>query len=186
MEEGQVMLDGLLDLGVEVTHVRSVVGCAGRLNRDFGEGMSKLMIDLRYFEELLRDARAVSGEPLDAWCGMVGGIRKYGPRFAKDLGEPIVLEERKGLSMYELSEVGCVRFEVKADAKHLPVALASMFGKYLRELWMLRLNEFYRTRLSTLRACSGYHDSVTKRFVKDTERLRVKLGVVDSCFARER
>ena len=186
LDEGEAMLDGLQRLGVEVSHVRSVVGCAGRLNQDFARGMSKLMFDLRYFEDLLRDARAASGESLDAWCGMVGGIRKYGARFAADLGEPMVLEERKGLSAYALPEIGHVRFEVKADAKHLPVALASMFGKYVRELWMLRINEFYRKQLPALRACSGYHDSVSKRFVTETEALRLKLGIVNTCFERNR
>ena len=43
------------------------------------------MIDLRYFEDLLDVAP--SGESLDARCGMQGGIRKYGARFAADLGD---------------------------------------------------------------------------------------------------
>ena len=96
----------------------------------------------------------------------------------------MVLEERKGLSAYVLPEIGHVRFEHMTQAS--TGRPASMFGKYVRELWMLRLNEFYRKQLPALRACSGYHDSVSKRFVTETEALRVKLGILNTCFERNR
>ena len=185
-DEGRRMLEGLTRFGVELKHVRSVVGCAGQLNAAFDTGLNKLDLDLQYFEMLLLEARGQVQRPLHAICGMVGGIRKYGPRFAKELGPFEVLGEERGLSAYRVERVGDIRFEVKADARHLPVALASMFGKYLREVWMLRLNRFYQEALPGLRSCSGYHDSVTRGFVDATSPIRRRLGVVSECFERRR
>jgi hypothetical protein len=80
--------------------------------------------------------------------------------------------------------VGAVRFVVDADDGHLPVALASMVGKYVREVTMERVVRFYRARVPGLPAASGYHDPVTRRFVAGTAGERVALGIVDDCFAR--
>jgi ribonuclease HII len=51
-----------------------------------------------------------------------------------------------------------VRFEVDADGLHTPVAVASMVGKYVRELAMERQNRFYAKHDAALPSPSGYHD----------------------------
>jgi len=80
--------------------------------------------------------------------------------------------------------LGAVRFEVDADASPLPVALASMIGKYVRELAMARQNAFYRGHDPELPEVSGYHDKVTARLVDATQLLRARLGIEDRCFER--
>ncbi len=44
----------------------------------------------------------------------------------------------------------------KADANHLPVALASMAAKLVRELMMLRLNRFFQGLMPDLEPTAGY------------------------------
>ena len=48
-------------------------------------------------------------------------------------------------------------FMEKADAKHLPPALASMTCKYLRELFMKCFNDYWCGRVQGLEPTAGYH-----------------------------
>ena len=59
-----------------------------------------------------------------------------------------------------------------------------MVGKVVRELAMRRIVLFYQGHDKTLRDVSGYHDPVTKDFVDKTQKLRRKLKIQSSCFAR--
>lgn len=180
---GRAMLASLREGGVEVRRVRTTLACAGVFNTWIAGGKNKLALDLHLFERLLLDARRSSRGPLHAVCGMVGGLRRYAPHLSQ-LGAVRVLVEEKGASRYEAASVGTVDFEVKADDRHLPVGLASMVGKYVREIAMARLVGWYRDEDPTLPDASGYHDPVTRRFVEGSEALRRRLPVADACFER--
>jgi hypothetical protein len=49
-----------------------------------------------------------------------------------------------------------IGFETGSEDRHLPVALASMTAKYLRELAMVRLNRFFRDALPEVKPTAGY------------------------------
>lgn len=185
VERGRAMLRGLAERGVEVVRVRSAVLCARTFNDAIERRGSKLDVDLELFEELLLDARSASAVELDAICGMVGGIRRYTPRLVRiDKSAVRVVEETKKLASYRVEGLGTVRFEVDADASHVAVALASMVGKYVRELAMARQNAFYRALDASLPAVSGYYDPVTARFVDASRLLRERRGIDPRCFER--
>ena len=186
LQEGRDRIKALEGRSVlRIARVRSVIVCAGVLNHELSLGRTKLEVDLHAFERLIADARASGADPLLAICGMVGGIRKYEQYFGRFPAEHVhTIEERKGCSSYSVDGVGEVRFEVSADAHHLPVALASMVGKYLREVAMERLNRYYAGHDSALPKVSGYHDPRTKAFVSASEPLRYRLQIADACFER--
>lgn len=168
-----------------VVRVRSAVLCARTYNDAVARRGSKLDVDLELFERLLLDVSRATGRELRAICGMVGGIRRYTPRLALiEASRVTVIEESKRRAAYQVSELGEVSFEVDADANALPVALASMVGKYVRELAMARQNAFYRAQDAALPEVSGYHDPVTTRFVEATRLLRARLAIDDRCFER--
>ena len=170
---------------VKVCRVRTTLACVRALNDALLAGRSKLVVDLELFERLVLDVRAKEGAPLLAYCGMVGGIRHYPTHFSKFASKSVVeIESNRATRAYQVDGVGEVRFEVSADDRHLPVALASMVGKYVRELSMRRLNDFYRGHHKGLKVASGYHDPVTKEFVTATTDLRKRLQIVSSCFER--
>lgn len=184
---GRTMLAALAKEGVRLHRARTAVHCAGRLNRDFAQGISKLVVDLSLFERLVLDARGAVSEDVLAHCGMVGGMRKYPGYFRHfDPAHATPLSEVRGTVAYAVAGVGEVRFEVSADDNHMVVSLASMIGKYVRELSMERQNRFYARNDATLPTPSGYHDPVTARFVTQSEALRRKLDIADACFARTR
>lgn len=180
---GRELLASLKEGGVVLRRVRTTFACAGVLNAWLATGRTKLTLDLHLFERLMLDARAASRGPVHAICGMVGGLRRYAPHL-QQLGTIGLVEEVKGASRYRASAVGTVDFEVKADDRHLPVGLASMVGKYVRELAMARLVGWYRAQDPELGAASGYHDPVTARFVEASAALRRRLPIQDDCFER--
>ncbi len=182
---GHAVIDRLEGRGaVKIRRLKSAVACPGVLNRELDQGRNKLTVDLALFETLLLDARRALGEPLEAVCGMVGGIRDYLAYFSHfaDVQQESVTRRCR---TYRVPDVGSVRFEVDADRRHLPVGLASMVGKYLRELWMHRMHRFY-AQYAELRPASGYHDPVTSRFILETLPLRTEFGVASECFERRR
>jgi hypothetical protein len=186
VEEGRRALQTLARRGVHVLRAKSAVACTRFLNDRLSAGQSRVEVDLELMERLVLDARDHAGEDVHAICGMVGGIRNYVEKM-RHFPRAAVKARRasQGTLAYDVSGVGQVRFEIDADQTHFPVALASMIGKYLRELWMLRHNRFYQARDPELLDVSGYHDPVTRRFIQASELLRRELGVEDACFLRD-
>ncbi len=187
-EHGRAILRELEASGeLRVAWARSAVLCVARFNDALDERGSKLDVDLELFERLLLEARGASARPLRATCGMVGGLRRYLPRLRRlDPSRATILEETRRRSAYRVEGIGEIDFVVDADAHLLPVSLASMIGKVVRELAMARHNAFYRAHDPSLPAVSGYHDPVTARFIEASALLRARLGVERRCFERRR
>lgn len=183
---GREALRKLARGGVRVVRARSAIACARAFNEAVDTWGSKLRVDLSLFEQLMRDARRAAGADLEVICGMVGGVRRYAEHFTSIPSDRLsMVEESRKVCRYDVAGLGHVRFEVDSDAGHLPVALASMLGKYVRELGMHRQNAFYRRHAPDLPHVSGYHDPVTNRFVEATKLLRRRLDIDPRCFERE-
>lgn len=70
-----------------------------------------------------------------------------------------ILEETEERSAYEMrtnSRCMVLRFEVAADDYYLPVSLASMASKYIRELLMDSMNDYFVTLNPALKPTAGY------------------------------
>ena len=90
-----------------------------------------------------------------------GGRTQYATLLAEGLaGARVeVVAETDTLSRYRLDRDGSlmtVSFAVAGDQRFLPVSLASMTAKYVRDLLMLRLNRFFQGHLPQLRPTAGY------------------------------
>lgn len=80
-----------------------------------------------------------------------------------------ILEESDARSAYELTDMNGpwrIEFMVNAESRHLPVALASIYCKYIRELLMRGLNAYFCERVGGLRATAGYYVDA-QRFLRD-------------------
>jgi hypothetical protein len=186
VEQGRSALQTLAKRGIHLRRAKSAVACTRLLNDRLAAGQSRVELDLELMERLVLDARAALSADLLAICGMVGGIRNYQERL-RHIARDRVLPRRgrDGALVFDVAQLGQVRFEIDADQNHFPVALASMIGKYLRELWMLRHNRFYQSADAALADVSGYHDPVTRGFIQQSAALRRQLGVEDACFVRD-
>lgn len=96
------------------------------------------------------DGKGGGGEGADRLgivCDRLGGRASYGDFLRWALKADVeVVEESDTRSRYIVSDGvrrAGVAFVVGADGAHLPVALASMIAKYVRELCMLRFNRYW-------------------------------------------
>ena len=119
-----------------------------------------------------------------AWvvCDRHGGRQRYLPAIQHHFPEAklTIVKESKEVSQYTIEmKEGTIHlmFQVKGE-QYLQTALASMIAKYVRELSMREFNEFWRKHDAALRPTAGYPVDA-KRFWKETERLRVRLGIPD-------
>jgi ribonuclease HII len=185
VDDGRRILDRLRLAGVRVWHGRSAIACAGMLNHKAAFGQNRLRVNLSLFERLLLEARSAATGDVYAICGMVGGIRFY-PAYVQHFSREALelLSAPKGWCSYRVAGFGELHFVVDADRLHLPVALASIVGKYLRELAMARLHHFYVGHELSLPKVSGYHEPRTEQFVRRTATLRRRLGIANQCFER--
>jgi len=172
--------------GVEIVAVKSSVVCTEALNRARRAGGNRFVSDLHAMESLVLALRKTAGADVRAVCGKVGGIADYS-RYFGPLGGWLhnVLEEGQAKSSYRFPGVGELSFVRDADASDPLVMLASLIGKYVRELFMGRIAAHYPARDEEPRP-SGYHDPVTARFVARTALVRKRRKMPDRCFERDR
>lgn len=169
--------------GVDVLSVKSSVICTERLNAALAAGKNRFVADLHAMESLVLAHRAQAQADVVAICGKVGGMADYS-RFFGPLGGRlhVVLEQRRAHSAYRFPGLGELHFVRDADASDALVMLASLVGKWVRELLMARVAHWY----DDAGAPSGYHDPVTARFVEATALVRQGRRVPDTCFERVR
>jgi ribonuclease HII len=171
--------------GIELVVAKSSVLCTRRLNTERDQGKNRFISDLHAMEELVLSLRAHAGEELLAVCGKVGGMSDYS-RFFGPLSQRLhaVLERRRALSAYRFPGLGELRFVQDADAHDALVMLASLIGKYLRELLMARVARHWQDSWGDRPLPSGYNDPSTARFVAASALARSRRRVPDTCFER--
>ena len=138
-----------------------------------------------HLEFLLRN---FGSRGLVIFCDRQGGRSSYGPllRLMFDEWSLEVTQETDGHSEYRLlrgPDVVRILFREKAEAQCMPVALASMLSKYLRESLMRRFNSFWKAHLPELVPTAGYYNDGL-RFLEDIKAKRAELGVVDEDLIR--
>ncbi|MBE7490639.1 MAG: hypothetical protein HS108_02585 [Planctomycetes bacterium] len=127
-------------------------------------------------------------------CDRQGGRERYGRALAREFpeAEVRVIHESSRLSTYELTVAGVsgdprlfVAFQEKGESDHLPIALASMLAKYLRELSMHQFNAWFLKHDPALKPTAGYYTD-GKRWLDDTAGLRRAIGIEDSKIVRQK
>ena len=88
---------------------------------------------------------------------------------AFDSFELEIIEETPQRSAYRLvrpPSSHTIEFCTDGEDRHLPIALASIFSKYIRELFMRGLNGYWSDRVPSLRPTAGYYTDAL-RFLED-------------------
>jgi ribonuclease HII len=180
-------LSKLATRGLAVVDVRVAIVCTERLNANVKRGLSRFASDLHAMERLALAAREAAGEEIAVTCGKVGGYDRYTDAFgplAGRLSTPIC--EGRARSEYRIAGLGRIAFVRDADEGHTLVCMASLVGKWVRDLLMMRVTRYHRAHDPSLPEASGYHDPVTTRFVAMSALARKERGVADKCFERTR
>lgn len=121
---------------------------------------------------LRRIMEEFTGEHIRAVCDRLGGRTSYGALLARELSADVrVVEESNRLSRYEIRKSRddtpmVVQFMPEAEDSHLPVALASMTAKLVRELAMARFNKYWCNRIPEIKPTAGYTQDA-RRWLED-------------------
>lgn len=102
-----------------------------------------------------------------------------------------IVAETPRMSRYEIASAEgqeelrrmTVTFTEEAESAHLPVALASMTAKYVRELMMLRFNRFFAGLKPEIRPTAGYVED-GRRFMSEVEGLLAGAGITRASLVR--
>jgi ribonuclease HII len=187
VDEVQRDLAELQAKGIDVCQAHIAVVCAKRLNEAAVRGTTRFHLDLHAMERLALAARELAGEEISAVCGKVGGFDRYAPHFGPLGGRlHVALEEGRARSEYRIPGFGTIGFVRDADARHLLVCMASLVGKWARDLFMSRIVRYHRAENPDLPNASGYHDPVTSRFIRASALVRRRRALPDACFERMR
>ncbi|MDR3197168.1 MAG: hypothetical protein LBU34_04795 [Planctomycetaceae bacterium] len=127
--------------------------------------------------------------PVLIFCDKHGGRNHYLDlltQYFPDLWIQAVQESRAS-SIYRLTykkQPLEFRFLAKGESQ-VPVALASMNSKYLRERAMIQFNEFWREKIPDLKPTAGYPEDA-QRFKNDIAVVRKELGIKEETLWRKR
>lgn len=178
-------LSQMQERGVEIVAVKSELLCTRRLNEEKAAGGNRFVSDLHAMERLILRFRELAGAPLLVHCGKVGGMADYDRYFGPLSGRlRTTLVQERAVSAYHFPGLGEIRFQKDADAHDPLVMLASLVGKYLRELSMSRISRFYAHHDERIEPASGYHDPVTSELVRLSAPFRRKERIDRACFER--
>lgn len=180
LERGGVEFGGLLCEAID----------AAEFNQQFYRMKSKAAVNfgaaLRLVERVRQRYRR---ERLHIVIDRQGGRTRYLEPLATAWPEArIAIQcESEALARYRLDFGGgdsmIISFLPEAESAHLPVALASMTAKYVRELMMLRLNRFFTSHLPELKPTAGYYGD-GKRYIREVEQLLPRLRIDRDTFVR--
>lgn len=172
-------------------HLAARVVCERELNGMFDATRNKsnvlFSLAASHLDHLLR---TFGGQNLVIICDRQGGRGHYGPllRLMFEDWALEIVSEIDYRSEYRLARDGNVVrivFVEKAESGCMPVALASMLSKYLREAMMHRFNNYWARQLPGVAPTAGYHGD-GNRFLVDIEHKRRELGVTDAELIRSR
>ena len=131
----------------------------------------------RFLSELVR---RYANKGLVVYVDKQGGRRRYRSLLQQCFAnwDLRIVQEDEQASIYQISRGQAaweVHFKTKAESKHLPVALASIYAKYVRELFMELFNRYWTGQVAGLRPTAGYYTD-GKRFLAEIEPTCKKLG----------
>jgi len=184
---------GLIDGGVRLLHIESDAIFPAqwnellRLHDSKGAALSHRSIALA--ARLVQRLDGQPDGPITILCDKHGGRNRYGRLLSEYFPEWLieVHGESRERSVYRFGDaqrrVECC-FHARAEAL-LPVALASMMSKYLRELAMRALNAYWVRRVPGLRPTAGYPGDAP-RFKQEIAAAQAELALADELLWRVR
>jgi ribonuclease HII len=169
-----VFKDDLDDNDIKLLEIKSCCLDVGYYNKLIERVKNKADVLFIATTQLIKSAfDRFGGDDLQIIIDRQGGRVHYHRNLLRSFEgmELTIHKETPDESSYELSKDGKsmhLHFTVGADDKHLPVSLASMVSKYLRELLIEHINRYFIGFDAHLKPTAGYWKDGL-RFIKDLQ-----------------
>lgn len=184
---------GMSAAGVRLLELRCEAIDAGEFNRRLSAGSNKASINLdavaRHVARVRTASRVADAEAVPRIvCDRQGGRAHYRAWLQDCFPDASIriLGETESISRYRLDDAEggfVIGFETGSEERHLPIALASMTAKYLRELAMIRMNRFFAAQVPGLKPTAGYVQD-GRRFVGEITPVIETAGIDRAEFIR--
>ncbi|MCK4291732.1 MAG: hypothetical protein KAY65_00940 [Planctomycetes bacterium] len=185
-----VLADDLSANGMELVQLKSCCLDVAFYNKMVNNVKNKATVLFTATARLIQEAfDNFGGDELQIMVDRQGGrvrYRKVLQRMFEDT-ELTILRESPAVSSYELRAGGKrmrLHFVVGADERFLPVSLASMVSKYLRELLVGSINRYFAGFGADLKPTAGYWKDGL-RFIQDLQtnlpRVRIDSNQLIRC-----
>ena len=169
-----VLADDMASNGIELLDMKSCCVDVGYYNKMVASVKSTANVLFSATSRLIKSAfDNFEGDDLQIIVDRQGGRIHYRRHLQRmfDHTEMKILRESPADSSYEMRSGGKsmrLHFVVGADERFLPVSLASMVSKYLRELLVYNMNRYFIGFRSDLRPTAGYWKDGL-RFIEDVK-----------------
>lgn len=177
--------------GLACAHLRTAVITEDVFNARLAQTHNKSAVLLETVLKLIHAAgRQTGDQDLHVFVDRLGGRLDYRTWLMTAFPDRHLhlKEAPDGCSCYRLAgpqNDWHIHFVTDGDRQHLPIALASMLAKYVRELLMDGFNAFWTALQPDLRPTAGYYADA-RRFLADIDTLLPRAGVPRERFVRAR
>lgn len=189
VEKRTILEAGLAEAGIGFSGIRTYPVFEREFNDHIRTTRNKARTLFELTARLLHDVIDRTEGDIEVICDRQGGRAHYVRPWQQAFpGSTVRVLEEGSVSRYKIYWQGRrieVVFAEKADGVYMPVALASMMSKYIREVFMHQLNGFWRTHLPEVKPTAGY-PSDWRRFVDEVRDAKEKLGISDHLMIRTR
>jgi ribonuclease HIII len=133
-------------------------------------------VTLKLVVEMIENLGDNLSEDILVLCDKHGGRNCYVDLLSGYFQDELVSVkvESREISIYKLRGIE-FRFIAKGESQ-IPIALSSMFSKYIRELLMHRFNFFWQTKIPNIKPTAGYPEDA-KRFINEIENMLAELKI---------
>lgn len=171
-----VFMDDMAKSGIKLLSLRSFCLDVAYYNRLVSNVKNKAGVLFSTTASLIQNLwESFPKDNLQIIVDRQGGRVRYRKNLQRMFGELElhIISENNNTSTYELkdsSRMMRVHFVTKADDRFLPVALASMVSKYVREILVANINRYFLGFDSSLRPTAGYFKD-GRRFIADIKTI---------------
>ena len=139
--------------------------------------------------KIVRRLMDETDDDVEIGCDKHGGRSKYASLVQSILTNEMVMVGKESIhvsdyTFRENSRDVFIRFQAKGES-FLPTALASMVAKYVREIFMMLWNEYWKLKIPDLKPTKGYPVDA-KRFKSEIEATQLELGIKDHLIWRKK
>ncbi|MEK7448292.1 MAG: hypothetical protein AAB019_02290 [Planctomycetota bacterium] len=186
----QRLAEELRKNSVKLCDLRIRLVTVSQFNRDIKQGNNKADLLFNHTGRLLSYLYRQYLNSYRGGCiyaGKQGGRAYYQSHLNNLFGtnEVKIIKESPTCSAYQIGPAGRLEFVQDGEDRHFVIALASIFSKYVRELFMTLFNNFWQKHYPELKPTAGYPNDA-RRFLNDIDFFIKKLNVSPDDLVRMR
>jgi len=161
--------------GIEILHLATLLIDVEEWNALIAETNNKSRAHFRSYARVIGELVALLPHGGHLVADRCGGIMRYLPALRRTFPDARIrrLREQEAESSYTVlhgERRVKISFAVGGEDRAFPTALASCMAKYVRELMLHLINEWFRERMPDLAPTAGYYRD-GRRFLKDVAPL---------------